>query len=203
MNSFYPKMILFSLCLLLTACLPFGGPNRSPETVVKAMYESLSESDMDGYMDTLHPSNRRVPNPVGLLSSLSMGIGAQVGFFGINFDLSGLFKFSFRNLNLQIIRQQGDYALVEARGSYRIPMLMMEMIFCEQHDVVRDGGKWYIDMMHPNREQRFERIIAMQQAQLEQQQQNLPHFNTPEEELAYLFQEFPNIMESSLNLCPP
>ena len=140
------RVIRTPLTLLLTLVMVVGcsgSPYRSPEATVEEMYAAISAGDMDRYMDAIHPDNRKRPDPFGLLSAVSVGFGA--GGFSLGADLSKLFQITVQDLELHTQQENGTYALVTARGKLRMPILMMEMDFCEQHDLRREGGRWYVD----------------------------------------------------------
>lgn len=152
-----------ALCLLFVMSGCSAGPNGATKTVEK-MYAALSDGDMDAYMDTILPENRRQPNPLGLLNAVSLGFGA--GGFSLGFDLSALMNVSVQNLTLTTLQSQNDYALIQAKGSFRYSLLMMELNFCDQHDVRKRAGAWYVDVYAPERQTRLERVLAKRQQQL-------------------------------------
>lgn len=129
------------------------------------MYAALSDGDMDAYMDTILPENRRQPNPMGLLNAVSLGFGA--GGFNLGIDLSTLMDVSVQNLTLTTLQSRNDYALVQAKGSIRYSLLMMELNFCDQHDVRKRGSEWYVDVYAPERQARLERVLDKRQGELQ------------------------------------
>lgn len=151
--------LLLGSCLLLSSCQMFGHP---AERVVNDMYDAISDSDTDAYMDSIHPENRKQPNIFGLLSAFSIGIGP------VSADLAKLTQISVRDLKVSIVHEYSDsYVIVQAEGFVRYPILMLEFSFCDQHDVrLYSDGNWYVDLYAPKRIERLNRILVEYQTEL-------------------------------------
>lgn len=201
MKSIILTLLAFHI-FILSGCFK-DDPTQKPEFLVREMYDALSASDMDRYMDTIHPDNRQQPNPLGLLSALSVGIGGGVGPFSLSLDSSSLLHVTFRELNIHASAENEQHIIVEAKGKIRYPILLVEMEFCEQHDVVWYENRWYIDIYHPAKLARLNQLFAAKRAKLQQQADEMPHFTTMEEELVYTFSSLMPLMESQLDLCIP
>lgn len=190
-------LLVGSITILIGGCSFGADPIQD---VVVRMYESLEIGDTNAYMDTLLPENRRQPNPFGLLNALS----ASAGFGGLNLgvDISKLIQVSFSDLEVTVLAKKGDYALTQAMGKIRYPILMMETPFCEQLDLRRVDGKWYVDLLALERQQRMARILQRQQAQLEQLGLAAPaETGDIGADLQNMFGMFGSSMEYALNLC--
>lgn len=149
------------LILFVFAVGGCGSAGTPPERVVRRMYTALSEGDMDAYMDTILPENRRQPNILGLLNVLSVGIGP------IGVDLGELTDISIKDLKVTQLQATDGYALVQSEGNLRYPAFTMELQFCDQHDVRRaSDGNWYVDVYAPERTQRLERVLNVRQEEL-------------------------------------
>lgn len=150
------KTLLITALLLplITGC---GARPNSPSGAIERMYDAISERNLDDYMSALRPANRRQPNIVGLLAAISV-VGVEYGPVTVEFD--SLLQTPIHDVQTRIVYQTSDYALVQARGNIRMPILLMEVPFCEEHDVVRENGEWYVDIYHPNRNQRTEQLLA-------------------------------------------
>lgn len=156
--------LLLCLALVATGLLCGCAPpvSSSPERVVESMYEALGEADTDAYLDAILPENRKQPNMMGLLSAFSLNIGP------VGLDLGKLTGFSVRDLEFEELVRENDYALVRVRGNMRYPILMMEVPFCDEHDVRLIDGAWYVDVYAPERAGRLERVLGIRQQELEQ-----------------------------------
>lgn len=145
--------------LLLSSCQVFDHP---AERVVNDMYNAISESDIDAYMDAIHPENRKQPNIFGLLSAFSIALGP------VRADLGKLTHISVRDVKVSLVREYSDsYVIVQAEGYLRYPILMLEFKFCDQHDVRRySDGNWYVDLYATERVERLNRILFQYQAEL-------------------------------------
>jgi len=189
-----------SLSLLVLIGLTVWGCtalNKHPaEKVVEEMYRAFSRGDMDGYMDTILPQNRRQPNPFGLLNAMSFSIGP------VGFDVSKIMAVSIRDLKLKMLKVKDDYALVQAEGYVRYPIIMMEVRFCDQHDVRLQDGRWYVDVYAPERAQRLEKVLGIRQQELANMALNV-HRATgrPGDELSTAVSIFGSMMEKTLDLC--
>lgn len=181
-------LIIATLVLAVTAIFLAGCNTNSPEGVVKRMYEAISKGDTDKYMDTILPENRRQPNPFGLINAISIGIDP------ISLDLSKITAVSVRDLKLSIIATSDDYALVQAKGKIRYPILTMELDFCDQHDVRNVDGTWYVDVYAPERATRLEEILGLRQQELADMANDLYYQSG-------LFGGLVQGMESALDLC--
>lgn len=171
--------------------------NYQAEVVVRKMYVALATGDQDAYMDTILPANRRVLNPMNLVPALS--VGGNVGVFGAEIDIGKLMKFSFKELNVRTVRSSSDYALVEARGIVRYPALGMEFNFCDQHDVRKENGHWYVDIYAPERQERVSRLLEKRQKEI------LSNPPTPSgdmnDPIGLIFSGIGQGMEQALDLC--
>lgn len=186
-------MFLFILVAVVIA----GCDSRHPaEKVVDRMYKALSKGDMSGYMDTILPQNRQQLNPFGLLSAMSFSVGP------VGFDVSKLMAVSIRDLKLKTLSLKDNYALIQAEGYVRYPVFMMEVRFCDQHDVRLQDGEWYVDVYAPERAERLERILGIRQQELEAMARNAPPASgQPEDELLTALGMLGPSMEKALNLC--
>ncbi len=124
-------------------------PKNPAEKAVEDMYNALAKGDMNAYMDTILPTNRSMPNPLGVLGAMSISAGP------VGFDVGKLTAMSFRDLRTHVVRATNDYALVQAEGYLRMQALGMEVHFCDQHDVRQQGGKWYVDVFAQERRNRM------------------------------------------------
>lgn len=183
-------------CLLTITILLFffigcsSGPAH--ERVVQDMYDALSDGDHDAYMDTLLPSNRQSPNLIGILSAVSISVGP------IGLDLGALTQVSIKELEVKTLSKTDDYALVEARGLIRNPILGFEFPFCDQHDVRLSGGSWYVDMLALERQARLEIILQAR----EQELQELLEGSQSQQQLSgNPFAQFSDEMAKALDLC--
>jgi len=145
--------------LILSSCQVFDHP---AERVVNDMYNAISESDIDAYMDAIHPDNRKQPNIFGLLSAFSIALGP------LRADLGKLTQISVRDVNVSLVHEYSDsFVIVQAEGFLRYPILMLEFRFCDQHDVRRySDGNWYVDLYAPERIGRLDRILQGYQEEL-------------------------------------
>lgn len=150
------------LLVILSACA--SARTNPAQGVVRRMYDALSKGDRDAYMDAILPENRqRGGYPLGLLDAFSFGIGP------LNLDPSKLMNFTVKNLKVDLISSRDDYALVQASGMVRYPIIAMELNFCDQHDVRRiQDGNWYVDIYASERAERLQRIQAKRQQELAQ-----------------------------------
>lgn len=168
-------------CSLLTA---FEDPKVA---VVRKMYDSYSNGDMNAYIDTQLPENLTQPNYSGAITALSLSVGP------VGLDFSKLLKVTIGNLTLKIVSSTDDYALVQAQGSIRLVAFLVQYKFCDQHDVRKVDGNWYIDANAPERTVRIQRIM------------NSGRFsgmdiNNPSSVQSY-YQQYAQNMEQMLNLC--
>ena len=202
MSTFGKILIAIMVTFALLSCSD-NGSSKPPadraaaEAAVRKMYVALSSGDQDAYMDTILPSNRHVLNPMNLVPALS--IGGNIGVFGIGVDLGKLMQFSVRDLSVNTIKISSDYALVEARGIVRYPALGMEFNFCDQHDVRKENGHWYVDIYATERQERVSRLIEKRQKTI------LEGPPTPtenmEDTIGLVFSGIGQGMEQALNLC--
>lgn len=76
---------------------------------------------------------------------------------------------SRKDLKVDLVSSRDDYALVQASGKVRYPIIAMELNFCDQHDVRRSqDGHWYVDIYASERAERLQRIQARLQQELAQ-----------------------------------
>lgn len=171
--------------------------NHQAEAAVRKMYVALATGDQDAYMDTILPANRRVLNPMNLVPALS--VGGNIGVFGAGIDLGKLMKLSFRDLSVRAIRTSPNYALVEVRGIVRYPALGMEFNFCDQHDVRKENGHWYVDIYAHERQERVSRLLEKRQKEI------LSNPPTPSgdmnDPIGLIFSGIGQGMEQALDLC--
>ncbi len=190
-------LMFFGLSLVAIIVVIVGGNYigvwRDPaEKVVLKMYEAISEGDTNAYMDTILPTNRRQPNLLGLVNAISIGIGP------VGVDLSKLTAVTISDLDVSIIRSNETYALVQATGKIRYPILMLEVEFCDQHDVrLYSDGKWYVDVYAPERAERLEKILNIRQQELLEMANN----SSSQAELNLLRGGFATGLETALDLC--
>ena len=187
--------IVFFLCLSVLILASCGGGN--PEKVVEQMYAALQEGDTDGYMDTLLPSTRNMPDLDGVLGSLLGGLSFGAGGFG--FDLGGLLSPTFNDMEYTTVSKDGSHAVVQARG--RMRMMMMEYRFCDTHDLTKESGKWYVNKFHEDRQKRIEDLVIRNQQRFESSGAALNAGEDPLEDLASLFQGFGQAAEVMLDMC--
>ncbi|HMT21712.1 MAG TPA: hypothetical protein PKE20_10805 [Promineifilum sp.] len=154
---------LLVVVLVLAAC---GGGNdtRHPaERVVAGYYIGVARGDTDAVMDAVEPADRNLTGMglLNLLDALSLSLGP------LGIDLGALTEFTFKDLNLELLAESSDYALVRATGNIRYLTLGMEVPFCDTHDVRRGGdGSWYMDINAAERLARLERILPLREAEL-------------------------------------
>lgn len=181
----------YSCLLVIIMLFVVGCSSRSylppHERVVVEMYAALSAGDHDAYMDTLLPSNRQSPNLMGIMSAISLGLGP------VGIDLGSLMQVSIRELNVRTVSISETYALVEARGLVRYPVLGLEYPFCDQHDVRLSNRNWYVDILASERQARVDRI-------LEERLRSLPDMDDSQFS-GDLFSQLAGEMERFLNLC--
>ena len=186
------KVKFFSLffVLLLIATLTSCVNPKSPERVVILMYKSISENDENAYIETMLPENRFLPNIFGLMSAVSLISDI------VEVDISRFTKISIKNLQVKVIKKYKNYALVQAEGKIRYPLLALELQFCDQHDVryLEEDGNWYVDMYAPERIARLEKILAIKQQEL-QAMVNNPSFD------AGFWGSYIASLKNILNLC--
>lgn len=189
------------LWMLLVILLTAGCGSEPPEAVVARMYNAINEGDSDAYLDTLLPSTRKRPDLGGIILSLAAGMSLSAG--PVGFDIGGMLVPKTGDMQFRVMSQDGDYAVVEARGLVR--MMMMEFKFCDTHDVIRVGGRWYVDATHPARVQRVSRYSDRNAKTLQAQGYSIQN---PEDPLAdplawldQLFMLYGTAMEIVTDLC--
>jgi len=177
--------------LFMPACQTFDHP---AERVVFDMYEALNEGDTNAYMDAIHPENRKQPNLFGLVSAFSIGVGP------VRADLGKLTQISFRDIKVSVVQEVWEqYVIVQAEGYVRYPLLMMEIPFCDQHDVrLYSDGNWYVDIYAPEKIVRLQELI-----QLSNQESLLEPSRDLESIESILYAEFLEGLETGVNLCLP
>lgn len=182
--------VFVCLVVALSACA--GARTHPAQDVVRRMYDALSKNDRDAYMDAILPENRQQGGyPLGLLDALSFGIGP------LNLDPSKLMNFTVKNLKVDLASSRDDYALVQASGKVRYPIVALELNFCDQHDVRRSqDGNWYVDIYASERAERLQRI----QARLQQELAQSPGGSGGSDPFS-LLQNLGPMMEKALNLC--
>ncbi len=145
------KLVLILIVIVVVAGVALVAVPRNPaEKVVEDMYNALTRGDMNAYMDTILPENRRMPNPWGALGAMSVSAGP------VGFDIGKLIQMAIRDLRVSTVRASGDYALVKAEGYLRLPALSIEVHFCDEHDVRRRDGHWYVDVFASERQARLQ-----------------------------------------------
>jgi len=174
--------------MLISSCQVIGHP---AERQVKKMYAALSDGDTYAYMDTILPENRRQPNILGLLNAISIGIGP------VRADISKIASVNISDLRVSMLYSNETYALVQAEGNVRYSILMMEIPFCDQHDVrLHSDGNWYVDVYAPERFERLERILNIREQELMEMYDGSSGYNEYD-----IFGELFTGMEQALNLC--
>ena len=175
---------------MLGACA--GTKAHPAQDVVRRMYDALSKGDRDAYMDAILPENRQQGGyPLGVLDAFSFGIGP------LNVDPSKLMSFTVKDLKVDLVSSRDDYALVQARGKVRYPIIAMELNFCDQHDVRRSqDGNWYVDIYASERTERLQRVQAKRQQELAQS----PDGSGGADPFS-LLKELGPMMEKALDLC--
>jgi hypothetical protein len=184
------RLLLFAL---VVAGCSGGGSFHPAERVVASYYVGLTKQDVDVMMDAVEPADRGLSGMalLGLLNALSV----NVGFLGI--DLSDLTAMSVKDLDVELVTETADYALVRAAGDIRYLALGMEVPFCEMHDVRLNGdGAWYIDLDGPERAERLTRILPRQQERL----MALSNSGAGES-LTGIFGAMEDVMAVALDLC--
>ena len=178
------------LVVVLSACA--GARTHPAQDVVRRMYDALSKNDRDAYMDAILPENRQQGGyPLGLLDAFSFGLGP------LNLDPSKLMNFTVKNLKVDLVSSRADYALVQASGKVRYPIVALELNFCDQHDVRRSqDGNWYVDIYASERAERLQRI----QARLQQELAQSPGGSGGADPFS-LLQNLGLMLEKALNLC--
>lgn len=201
----YFMMICVVCVAVVSGCGSSSAPDPTPtpnigqiRMPVIQMYKAILQNDPDAYMDVILPANRRVLNPVNMLQALSLGYSA--GGFGVSLDIGQLTKISFRDLDVEVVSVDGAYALVRATGNVRYPGLMLELPFCDMHDLRLESGKWYVDVYASERKERIARIVEKKQAALGSSQGVIP---TPSSELdlTSLLMGFGPGLEEVLDMC--
>ena len=182
--------VFVCLVVALSACA--GARTHPAQDVVRRMYDALSKNDRDAYMDAILPENRQQGGyPLGLLDAFSFGLGP------LNLDPSKLMNFTVKNLKVDLVSSRDDYALVQASGKVRYPIVALELNFCDQHDVRRSqDGNWYVDIYASERAERLQRI----QARLQQELAQSPGGSGGSDPFS-LLQNLGPMMEKALNLC--
>ncbi|RIK19879.1 MAG: hypothetical protein DCC51_08250 [Anaerolineae bacterium] len=184
-------MRLIVLLLLLAACS--GGNKRHPaEMVVARYYAGFSKQDTDIVMDAVEPADRHLTG-MGFLNLLN-ALSVDVGFIGI--DLGELTQMSIRDLDLELVSQTTDYALVRAGGKFRYLALGLEVPFCDLHDVRRAGdGNWYIDLDAAERMARLEHLLPQREAQI------MALAETSDDSISNMMGMMTDSMAIAMNLC--
>ena len=178
------------LVVVLSACA--SARTHPAQDVVRRMYDALSKDEPDAYMDAILPENRQQGGyPLGVLDAFSFGIGP------LNVDPSKLMSFTVKDLKVDLVSSRDDYALVQARGKVRFPIIAMELNFCDQHDVRRSqDGNWYVDIYASERTERLQRVQAKRQQELAQS----PDGSGGADPFS-LLKELGPMMEKALDLC--
>lgn len=194
-NCFYFLTALL-LAMLSIGCddlpAPSPTPDRHPaEPVVENMYAALAANDMDAFMDTMLPANRRQPNPFMLIRGLVIGYGP------VGIDLAQLTDISIPEVEVRVIQAGDGYALVQAEGYVRYPSLLLELPFCDQHDARLEDGQWYVDVYAPEREARLSRLMEQRAQALQNQDWAVEE----PEDLAGVLQILGEGMGMALNTC--
>jgi hypothetical protein len=183
-------LVIFAL--IVAGCS--GGSSLHPaELVVARYYVGLTEQDADVVMDAVEPADRGLTGMaiLGLLNALSL----NVGFLGI--DLGDLTAMSVKDLDLELVTETADYALVRAEGDIRYLALGMEAPFCEMHDVrLNADGSWYIDLDGPERADRLTRLLP----RLEERMMALTNSGAGES-VTGMFGAMDEMMAIALDLC--
>jgi hypothetical protein len=183
----FVPLILFSM--IISSCSLFQDPKI---TLVRKMYNSLAKGDANGYLDTILPQDRTMPNPLGLLSAIHLSF--SYGPFGL--DLSQLTKFSINDLKVKIIYSTDDYAIVQAEGGLRYPLLITEIQFCDTHDLRKVNGRWYVDVLAPEKQARVENILAQKQGVIQNELSG-----ASDQELFGMISSYMNAMQQIVDLC--
>jgi len=180
------KAVLTAVVLvcLLNSCSLFEDARTA---VVHKMYDAVASGDMNAYMDTQTPDSFTQPSMYGALSALSLSVGP------VGLDFSKLMKVGIGNLKLTIVSSTDDYAVVQAEGQIRIVAFLVQYNFCDQHDVRKINGKWYVDPNAPERTARIQRIMNSGRF-------NGLNMNDPSDFQSY-WQQYSQMMNNVLNLC--
>lgn len=177
-------------------CVTACGADR-PADVVEKMYKALQAQDQNSYLDTLLPANRKYPDLDGVLATLLGGTSVKFGGLGLDFD--SLLTPSWSDIQYTTLMNDGEHAVVEARGFAR--SMMMEMPFCDMHDLTKYQGAWFVDKFHPDREVRLRRYIERNKQKLLEQNPNIDPNLDPMKDLVNAFATLGSSMEIMLNLC--
>ena len=155
-------LTLVTVLLFAAGCGSSGG---EAQKTVDRLYRSMQTGDSNAHLDTILPENRLMPNPMsafGIFGAIFANLG--LGDFGLGLNLGSLMEsvsqFTIQNLKLTVLQEREEYVLVEARGEIRFSVLSIEVPFCDQHDVRKQDGKWYVDLYAPEREARLQKLAA-------------------------------------------
>jgi hypothetical protein len=131
-----------TIVLVLTIMLSGCGAFDSPSLAVLRLYQALQNQDDAAYLASLDPDLRSQPNPFFLLDALRFGAGLEG--IGLGIGLDQFAHLSFGDLHYRALDRAGARAHVQVRGKLRLATLGVEAPFCDEHLVMKSGGRWLV-----------------------------------------------------------
>lgn len=132
------RLAVLVLALMLVGCAALD----SPSVAVLRLYQAIRNQDDAAYRASLDPDLRSQPNPFFLLDALRFGAGLEG--IGLGIGLEGFTQLSFGDLHYRLLDQTAERAHVQVTGKLRLATLGAEVPFCDEHLVMKIGGRWLV-----------------------------------------------------------
>jgi hypothetical protein len=137
-GRYLARTIMLVLAVMLSACTALN----TPSLAVLRLYQAIQNQDDAAYHASIDPDLRSQPNPFFLLDALRFGAGLEG--IGLGVGLEQVTQLRLGDLRYRILDQAADRAHVRVTGKLRLPTLDAEVPFCDEHLVMKIGGRWLV-----------------------------------------------------------
>jgi hypothetical protein len=132
------KTIMLVLAVMLSDCAALD----SPSLAVLRLYQAIQNQDVVAYQASMDPDLLSQPNPFFLLDALRFGAGLEG--IGLGVGLESFTQLNFGDFHYRVVDQAADRAHIRVTGKLRLPTLDAEAPFCDEHLVMKIGGRWLV-----------------------------------------------------------